>query len=371
MQAEFFPETLLFSFSPTREKGHDIYPVFLPFSGCPGRCLFCAQDIQTGRAPAPVLRHLDNAAEALEKRLEQGLPALELAFFGGTFTALPPEELQACLDFAIFWRKKGALLSFRCSTRPDRLDRPLLEALKTAGCAMVELGVQSFSDPALARSQRGYTGARAQAGCRMVKESGLRLGIQLMPGIPGLEPEAARRDIDVTLALAPDCVRLYPCLVLAGAPLADCWRAGRYVPWNLPDCVDFLARACLRFEQTGIAVVRMGVAEEPGLAEQVLAGPRHPALGNMVRALALHLYLHERMREFEAAFPGVRPGLFAPRRFQGEFWGHRKELAPAYAALGLTKETVRWWEHDCFALAGPRGIAMRAGTRYSETWRTY
>ena len=371
MQAEFFPETHFFSFSPIREKGQGIYPVFLPFSGCPGRCLFCAQDIQTGRAPAPVRRHLDDAAAALEKRLEQGLPALELAFFGGTFTALPPGDLRACLDFAVHWRNKGAVLSFRCSTRPDRLDQPLLEALKTAGCAMVELGVQSFSDPALAQSQRGYTGARAEAGCRMVKESGLRLGIQLMPGMPGLEPEAARRDIDVTLALAPDCVRLYPCLVLAGAPLADLWRAGRYVPWDLPDCVDFLARACLRFERAGIAIARMGVAEDSGLAEQVLAGPRHPALGNMVRALALHLCLRERVREFAAAFPGVRPRLFAPRRFQGEFWGHRKALAPAYAELGLTKETVRWWEHDCFALTGLQGIAMRAGTRYSETWRTY
>ena len=367
MQAEFFSETRFFSFSPVREKGQDVYPVFLPFSGCPGRCLFCAQDIQTGRMPAPTLRHLADAAAALEKRLEQGLPALELAFFGGTFTALPPGELRACLDFAVRWRKRGAVLSFRCSTRPDRLDRPLLEALKAAGCAMVELGVQSFSEPALAQSQRGYTGAQAKSGCRMVRESGLRLGIQLMPGMPGLDPEAARRDIDVTLALAPDCVRLYPCLVLAGAPLADLWRAGRYAPWNLPDCVDFLARACLRFERAGVAIARMGVAEEPGLAEQVLAGPRHPALGNMVRALALHLYLRERMREFQAAFPDVRPRLFAPRRFQGEFWGHRKELAPAYAELGLTKETVRWWEHDRFALTGPRGIAMRTGTLYSKT----
>ena len=214
----------------------------------------------------------------------------------------------------------------------------------------MELGVQSFSDPALALSQRGYTGEQARAGCLLVKESGLRLGIQLMPGMPGLDAEAARKDVELAAALDPACVRLYPCLVLAGSALADLWRAGEYTPWNLPECVDFLAWACLSFEKAGIPIARMGLAEEPGLREQVLAGPRHPALGNMVRALALHHSLRDRMREFRTAFPETQPYLFAPRRFQGEFWGHGKELVPAHAALGLTRRNVLWWERDYFAL---------------------
>ena len=350
MQAEFFPETHIFSFSPAREKNRAVYPVFFPFAGCARRCLFCAQDIQTGRPTAPVRSHLDAAATMLEERLKRGLPALELAFFGGTFTALPSDDLKACLDFAVRWRDKGAVHTFRCSTRPDCLGRTVLASLKKAGCGMVELGVQSFSDPALSLSQRGYMGEQARAGCLLVRESGLRLGIQLMPGMPGLDAEAARKDVELAAALDPACVRLYPCLVLAGSALADLWRAGEYTPWNLPECVDFLAWACLRFEKAGIPIARMGLAEEPGLREQVLAGPRHPALGNMVRALALHHSLRDRMREFRTAFPETQPYLFAPRRFQGEFWGHGKELVPAHAALGLTRRNVLWWERDYFAL---------------------
>ena len=360
MRVEFFAETQFFSFPRAAGNGQAVYPVFLPFSGCPQRCLFCAQDIQTGRGTAPVRRHLDEAAVRLEERLRQGLPALELAFFGGTFTALPPDDMRACLDFAAYWRERGAVRTFRCSTRPDCLDRTVLASLRDAGCSMVEVGVQSFSDTALSLSQRGYTGERARGGCRLVRDSGMLLGIQLMPGMPGLDPEAARSDIDFARALEPACVRLYPCLVLAGSALADHWRNGLYRPWGLPETVDFLADACLALESAGIAVVRMGLAEEPGLNGHVLAGPRHPALGNMVRARMLYRCLRERVREFNEAFPGVSPRLFAPRRFQGEFWGHGKELASAYAAIGLTTDKVDWWEGERFVLTGLPGIAMRA-----------
>lgn len=367
MQAEFFPETRFFSFPPAREKGPDVCPVFLPFSGCGRRCLFCAQDIQTGQRAAPVLSHLEQAANMLEDRLKRGLPAVELGFFGGTFTALPPDDLEACLKFAVHWQKKGVARDFRCSTRPDCLDPAVLASLKKAGCTMVELGVQTFSDPALALSQRGYTGRTAEAGCLLVKKSGLRLGIQLMPGMPGQTPEAGRRDIELTASLQPDCVRLYPCLVLAGSALADLWRLGQYRPWNLAACVDFLAEARLRLGEAGISIARVGLADEPGLRDQVLAGPHHPALGNMVRGQALYRFLSGRVRDYTAAFPQARPRLFAPRRFQGDFWGHNKELVPSWAALGLTRQSVLWWERDCFALTHHPGIATRTGTLYNKT----
>lgn len=352
MRTDIFPETRYFSFSRMFGKAHAIFPIFLPFSGCPHRCLFCAQDVQTGQKSAPVRRHLDEAGARLKERHENSLPALELAFFGGTFTALHAADLRDCLDFAMYWREKGALRSFRCSTRPDCLDAALLEQLAEAGCTLVELGVQSFSDAALAASERGYTGRQAKEGCALVKESGLALGIQLMPGMPGLDAEEARRDIDTAISLQPDCARLYPCLVLEGSGLAPLWRAGKYTPWSLGECVRFLARACLCFQEAGIPVIRMGVAEEPGLDEHVLAGPRHPALGNMVRSSVLYLYLRDKFQEFKTEFPEIRPRLFAPRRFQGEFWGHKKELAASYAAMGLTRENVIWWEREHFAL-GP------------------
>jgi len=87
-----------------------VVPVFLPFRGCPVRCVFCAQDVQTGLGGASASRGepgrdgagglLRAARHGLRLRHEQGQAPAELAFYGGTFTALPERELADCLDLA-------------------------------------------------------------------------------------------------------------------------------------------------------------------------------------------------------------------------------------------------------------------------------
>jgi hypothetical protein len=320
----------------------------------------------------------------------------ELAFYGGTFTSLADNEFRACLDFVRNRLDCGHISTARCSTRPDRLDRMRLAAMREAGFSLVELGVQSFQDRALEEAGRGYSGAAASAACAAVGEAGFALGIQLMPGMPGLDRAGAERDVRLALAAAPDCVRLYPCLVLEDTELADMWRAGRYRPWETEETTDFLAWALGMFHAAGIPVIRIGVTEEEGLSARVLAGPRHPALGNRVRALALYHYLRdilgriapdagrpghagiENARTAQARGAAARPGgagesafrrqaprevsqnqnasaapeyfLRVPDSLQGDFWGHGGELEDRYAALGLTKANVcRWGESD-FAL---------------------
>lgn len=352
-----------------------IYPVFLPFAGCGERCVFCAQDIQTGRSPSAPEDTLRTAAADLAAAAEKGLPAPELAFFGGTFTAQPPDVFAACLRFGENLRGRGLISALRCSTRPDAVSGERLKALAGAGFSLVELGVQTFSDPALSASRRGYSGREAAEGCARVRKAGLELGVQLLPGLPGHAPADMDADVAQTLALGPACVRLYPCLVLEGTALAGFWRAGLFRPWSLEDAVEALARSCLRFWRAGVPVIRMGLAEEPGLAEHVLDGPRHPSLGSMVRGLALHYYLQDAVRAFHEGADGIsgtapagaaaaraaperlplprQPAglrLLAPRHCQGEFWGWKKSLVPLYAALGLTPERVQWVEGEEFYL---------------------
>jgi histone acetyltransferase (RNA polymerase elongator complex component) len=50
--------------------------------------------------------------------------------------------------------------------------------------------VQDFDDEVLKQSGRGYTGELAEQSCRMIREFGLELGIQLMPGLPGPSKES-------------------------------------------------------------------------------------------------------------------------------------------------------------------------------------
>ena len=343
--------------------GHQaVVPVFLPFRGCPVRCVFCAQDVQTGLADAGQPRAanqkapgqqasnqqadtgiaavLREARQNLRHRHEGGQPPAELAFYGGTFTALPEQELAACLDVAHEALEMGWISSFRCSTRPDRVDAATLERLRAAGCGVVELGVQSFADSALAASRRGYTGATALAACASVLEAGLKLGVQLLPGMPGHTPRHFAEDVPAALAAGADMLRFYPCLVLEGTGMAGLWRAGAYEPWDMESTLDALARGWLLARAAGTPVIRMGLAPEASLAGAVLDGPCHPALGARVMSRALFMTV----RDLAARELGGRllARLEAPRACQGYFWGHGNELRPAWAGLGLGPRNVRY-----------------------------
>ncbi len=329
-----------------RNSAHVIYPVFIPFAGCARRCIFCAQTAQTGQAERTAQAALAGLAQALKLRAVQGGAPVELAFYGGTFSALPLAEQLACLELAAELREKGLLCALRCSTRPDAIDEKILARFKEYGLNTVELGVQSFSPAALAASGRAYDGALAVRACEMVREYGLVLGIQLLPGLPGSSPEDFLRDIETTAGLAPDFARLYPCLVLEGTGLAELWRAGSYAPWELEPCLDRLAAALPRLWNAGIKVVRLGLAQEQSLAGQILAGPVHPNLGGRARARALL----DLVRNALAAFGKTPQALYCPRRFQGEIWGQSGELKPIYAGLDLLPEKLHWWDEDYFRL---------------------
>lgn len=320
-----------------------MFPIFLPYAGCPRRCIFCAQDRQTGLRPRPPETALREAAAVLEQRAGRGLPAPELAFYGGTFTALPPEHVAVCLDVARRWRARGLCAGLRCSTRPDCVPFAMLDRLREAGFGCVELGVQSFDDAALKRGCRGYDAAAARAGCRAVRAAGLRLGVQLMPGMPGSTPRAFLEDVRQALELGADCLRFYPCLVLEGTELACLWRRGDFQPWPLALTLDTLARAYALAQAARVPVIRMGLAPEEGLKAAVLAGPEHPALGARVQARALL----RRVARALAGAGGARSAggglaLVLPRRLQGMYLGHAGELRERWRALGVDCGATRF-----------------------------
>ena len=324
-----------------------VHPVFLPFAGCPFRCVFCAQTRQTGTKEHPIshaIRQLEKELAALARR--HAAPR-ELAFFGGTFTNLPQGQQLALIKAAAHYRTAGLVTKIRCSTRPDAIDMPLLTRLKDAGLDMVELGIQSFSDTALTAARRGYSGDCARDACRMVIRAGLRLGIQLMPGMPGGGAEEFAADMEHTVALTPEILRLYPCLVLEGTELAEQWKRGAFMPWTLDQTLAHLASAVVLAWREGITVSRIGLAPEESLTAAVLAGPKHPALGGRVKARALaSVIAAERAR-----LPGAPRLLRLPRRARGMFWGHKKELAAWYASIGVTPDKLRWWDNNCCELS--------------------
>ena len=327
-----------FNTGARQHRADRIIPVFLPFLGCPCHCVYCAQDKQTGEDASENVRDILEKACAATSEMPpcRAGENRELAFYGGTFTALPSVDRTSCLDFLSRLRREGRITRARCSTRPDALAPKVLKELLQNGVDLVELGIQSFDDDALALSRRGYSGRDAEEGCRKVHEAGLSLGVQLLPGMPGSTPEVFLADVRKALSLSPSCLRFYPRLVPEGTVLARWYREGRYVPWTIEETVKTLGKALHLAWQADVSVIRLSVAPEPVFDAALLAGPRHPALGALIQAEALLLSAEDAVRRLGHA--PVR--LTLPRFCQGFMYGDKGTLKERWQALGLGPERI-------------------------------
>ncbi len=257
-----------------------IYPVFIPHAGCPHRCLFCAQDRSTSHVDVP-------SAEAAGRWLETVLPEQgsgEVAFYGGTFTALPEEQQTLYLDTAICHIASGRVSGIRISTRPDALDARTLARLSDAGVTTVEIGCQSFNDTVLENSGRGHSAVDNLSSVQACQAAGFQVGVQLMPGLPGGDGKEAMRSLQQAIALKPSFLRIYPTVVVEGTELAELWRAGAFTPWPLDRAIDLCADMLLLCRKHSMPIIRMGLQSDPQLEANLLAGPYHPAFGQLVRS---------------------------------------------------------------------------------------
>jgi histone acetyltransferase (RNA polymerase elongator complex component) len=281
---------------------------------------------------------LTKLQQELEQAVRSGTAPLELGFFGGTFTAIPEKWARAFLDLATAYRARGLITRIRCSTRPDRLCHALLQRLQGYGLDMVEIGAQTFSDRSLFLSRRGYHAQQIRQACYLVRDCGLQLGLQLLPGLPGHDVADWLFDVHQACAQEPEAVRIYPCLVLRCTELERLYLAGEYAPWDLDTTVRALSRGVLRFWRCGIRVIRMGLPPQPELLGAVLAGPWHPALGSMVRSRILLARIAAAVLTSKAEARPLR--LRCPRSWQGDLFGFRSASKRRLARLGISSTSI-------------------------------
>ena len=256
-----------------------ILPLFIPHLGCPHHCVFCDQRQISGQL-SPVTPEI--VAKTLEKACAEDTEPFEVAFYGGSFTALPLSEQSALLSAVQPYCRSGAVSSIRLSTRPDAITDQVLELLAENHVETVELGAQSMSDAVLSACCRGHSAEDTRRAARALREHGFQLVLQMMTGLPGSTPEAELATAKEFAALSPDAVRIYPAVVLRGTALAALWERGEYRAHSIEDAVSICALLLPLFRAAGIPVIRLGLNPSETLAEQVLAGAYHPALGELV-----------------------------------------------------------------------------------------
>lgn len=268
-----------------------IYPLFLPMLGCPHRCIYCEQNKISGAGLPDWDKELHNVAAFVANH--SGEPK-EIAFYGGSFTALPYAYRADLLSR--FQAVVDAQTSFRISTHPLYISPEILKECREQGIKCIELGIQDFSDKVLEASGRGYTYQQALSVAEIVQQHGFTLGVQLMPGLPGSSEETIAENKAVLKQLRPDYLRLYPLVVIKGTPLEQMYYAGEYKPLDLETavsiCVDYAELA----EQHGITIIKLGLPSNLP-ADEVVCGPYHPAFGELVLAERLVRQLVDKAKQ--------------------------------------------------------------------------
>lgn len=283
-----------------------ILPLFLPHQGCTHQCVYCNQPLVVGPG-----ENREGWRERLESAAYDSREDWEIAFLGGTFSALEPAVMRDNLQFIAPYTKRLGVRGIRISTRPDRVPDDTLTTLKSAGVRTIELGVESLDDAVLRKSARGHTAEDARDACRRVRRHGFILGIHLMCGLPGQPEDSFFQTVDESLALQPDFVRIAPTLVLKGTPLEQLYRRGAYQPLSLEEAIHQCCYAVRFFYRSGVAIARVGLAisdAEGDGVEKIAAGPWHPALRHEVESRLIRETISALLeRETDTAYLIIHP----------------------------------------------------------------
>ncbi len=255
-----------------------IFPIFITHQGCPFKCVYCNQNAITHDYRIDWDKIYDEVSNFT--KFNKTLSNNEIAFFGGTFTALPQKIQQMYFDkFADFLPK---IRGFRLSTRPDCINRNILIFLKENKVTTIELGVQSLDDFVLKKSKRGYSAEKVFVASKLIKEFGFDLGVQLMPGLPGSSQKTILETAKKTIQINPDFVRIYPTIVIKNTELEKWYREGNFRPLSLDEAIKISAEIISLFNSQKIKVIKIGLHSEIE-KEEIIAGPFHQSFGELVK----------------------------------------------------------------------------------------
>lgn len=211
---------------------------------------------------------------------------LEIAFYGGSFTAIDVNLQIQLLEVAYKYKKEGKVDRIRLSTRPDYIDEKELLLLKEYGVDIIELGVQSLDEEVLFHSGRGHSKEVVYEASRLIVQHGFCLGHQMMIGLPGDTYDKALYTAKEIVKMNPFCVRIYPTLVIKDTQLERMYLAKNYYPLSLDEGVEIATDLLMMFNYYNINVIRVGLQPTENINEgkDVIAGPFHPSFRQLVES---------------------------------------------------------------------------------------
>ena len=310
-------------------KKEYIIPIFVPHLGCPNNCIFCNQKKISGQTKMVNAKDVEDTIEYYLKNFKDDNKYVEVAFFGGSFTAIEKEKQEELLQAVQKYIHDKKVNSIRISTRPDAIDKDILKMLKKYHVKTIELGVQSMNNYILNRSQRGHTVEDVKKASKLIRWNGFILGHQMMVGLPESTKQDEINTEKELIKLKPKIVRVYPVLVIKDTPLAIEYENKEYTPLTVTQAVERCKEIVKLFNKHKINVIRIGLQNTEEISDpsketsQVVAGPYHPAFRQLVESSMWYDSLLNEIKKINTKVIKVK--IIANPENINNIIGHKKE----------------------------------------------
>lgn len=131
-------------------------------------------------------------------------------------------------------------------TKPDWCFEEHIDGMLKLGTTRVEMGVQCLRDEVLRFTHRGHDVKDAVKATKLMRNSLLKVGYHMMPGLPGMTKEKDAEDYKELFSnpdFMPDALKIYPTTVLKGTGLYGLWKAGKFTPLTEEEAADIIVEA--------------------------------------------------------------------------------------------------------------------------------
>ena len=311
---------------------HSNISVFVPHKGCPNDCSFCNQRAISGQTVPATPKDVENAVKiAIEYNVDP--KNTEIAFFGGSFTAIERDYMVSLLTAAKHFLDTYNFKGIRVSTRPDCIDEDILLTLKSYGVTAIELGAQSMCDDVLLANRRGHTADDVQNASALIKDYGFELGLQMMTGLyksDFAKDEYTAREI---IKLKPDTVRIYPTVVLKNTYLGYLQEKGEYIAPNAEESAPFCAKLLQMFENNHIKVIKLGLHSSETVESDMIGGAYHPAFRELCEG---HIYLEKILEKLKGKDKNQQYVIYVNKKVLSKAKGQQKRNEKALKNQGFS-----------------------------------
>lgn len=310
-------------------KKEYIIPIFVPHLGCPNDCTFCNQKKISGQKTKVTAKEVSDNIEYFLSNFKDNTKKVEVAFYGGSFTGIPVETQEELLSAAYEYIKQGKVDSIRISTRPDYINKEILNLLKKYNVQTIELGVQSTNDFILNKCKRGHTFADVKKASKLIRKNKFILGHQMMVGLPESTQNDEIRTAKDLIKLKPKIVRIYPVLVIKDTKLEEEYLNGEYIPNTLEQAIETSSILLKMFNKKKIDVIRIGlqstdeICSSENETSQVVAGPYHPAFRQLVESRIFYDKISEKVKKLNSKVRNIK--VLVNGKCVNNFVGHKRE----------------------------------------------